>query len=634
MSNNASPSTNAITLHQLFYIIASLFFLTSAFCAIYYYKERCLYIDSAFQLFKIISNENFNIEAFRFGVVFTQILPLIAIKAGLPLKAILLIFSLSFLLVDYLVFLICYHFLNEKTVSFLIPAALIIGISHAWFYVVTELYQAIVFVILFYAWVNTRFAGKNSNKQLAGNLAIALVIFLQCFFCHPMSIFAVLFIIGYHVLYTKQNLGSQVLVLLPFILLVTVLKYFVTDSSSYEGNLFGNFVRIPSLLSEHQIPYPLTFVLHHTIGIYAIPFLLFILLVAHYIYYKKYRLLSFLGITFLSFLGILALTFSKGGDDIEMEKTFALPLLFILIPVSKEIVFYNQNYKFTKAFIFLAIVGTGFWFIQKAGTIYQTRISYLDALLDKTKSQKGNKFIMERKEVNEIIRIPWAVSVETLLYSALTTPGDQRSIYISSDQHEFSRVDLKDPKLFLLTSFWLTWGEPLNKKYFNLKSYPYQWLKKEDLFKNQTYRVVKEVHFDQTLNLPMVADSLGSGSSTTVKKAFFLESTSEFSLPFESKIGSITTARNPVFSIQVDVFTRDAIENEKLFLVLSVQNGKHTDYYQAIDIGKSLYIHQWTLISRQIDLISVHPDDIIKIYLWNHGFKNYYVDKMAIAFSE
>jgi hypothetical protein len=89
-----------------------------------------------------------------------------------------------------------------------------------------------------------------------------------------------------------------------------------------------------------------------------------------------------------------------------------------------------------------------------------------------------------------------------------------------------------------------------------------------------------------------------------------------------------------VFSIQVDVFTRDAIENEKLFLVLSVQNGKHTDYYQAIDIGKSLYIHQWTLISRQIDLISVHPDDIIKIYLWNHGFKNYYVDKMAIAFSE
>ncbi len=476
MINGNSPPANAITQHKLFYIIASLFFLISAFYAVYYYKERCLYIDSAFQLFKIITYEGFNFEAFRFGVVFSQIPTIIAIKVGVPLKSVLIIFSLSFWFVNYLVFLFCYHILKERTVSFIIPASLLIGISHGYFYTVTELYQAIVFIVLFYAWVNTRFNEKKSNKQQLINLLIAFIIFLQCFFCHPSSIFPILFIIGYHVLYIKGNWKNGIFILIPLILIVTIIKLKLTESTSYEGNLFVNFMKIPVLISEHHIPYPLKFILHHIWGIYLIPLVLFIVLITHYIYKRKYRLFGFFVIAFFIFFGILLLTFYKGGDDIEMEKTFAPLLLFILIPIAKEVVFYNQNYKIAKGIIYWVIVFAGFIFIHKAGNLYQKRVVYLGTLLDRSKSQQCDKFIIRRNELNEIIRIPWALSVETLLYSALETPYNMKSIYSTSVENEFSNIDLNDPNLFLMTSFWLKWDYPLNKKYFKLKTCPYSWL--------------------------------------------------------------------------------------------------------------------------------------------------------------
>ena len=89
-------SINEIPLTNLFFIIANFFFLVSAIFAVYYYKERCLYIDSAFQILKMISFKNFNFEAARYGVFFTQILPILAIKLSLPLKVVLIITSLMY----------------------------------------------------------------------------------------------------------------------------------------------------------------------------------------------------------------------------------------------------------------------------------------------------------------------------------------------------------------------------------------------------------------------------------------------------------------------------------------------------------------------------------------------------------
>ena len=225
--------TNKLTIQKLFFIIANLFFVSYAFLALYYFKERCLYIDSAFQLFKIINFENFNIEASRYGVFFTQLLPLLAIKLGLPLKTRLVIYSLSFVIVYYSVFLLCYFKLKEKTASFIIPVVLIIGISNGFFYLVTEIYQAIIFLIAFYAWISNRFVGVRTIKTKVFDISIAILLFLQCFFCHPTAVFPALFIIGYHVLYHKQFRKNELFILVPLIIIVAFVKINLTKSFTY-----------------------------------------------------------------------------------------------------------------------------------------------------------------------------------------------------------------------------------------------------------------------------------------------------------------------------------------------------------------------------------------------------------------
>jgi len=464
---------------KIFFLIANIFFLLSAILAVYFYKERILYIDSAFQIFQILNFENFNIEASRYGVVFTQILPLLAIKLGLSLKSILIITSLSFILINYLVFLLCYKVFKEKSVSFIIPATLIVGISHGFFYTFTETYQAIVFLVAFYAWINTKFVELKTIKNNIFNIFIAFLLFLQSFFCHPVAMFPALIIIGYHIVYYNQFKNIQLYILIFVVVFVSFAKLKLTGTSSYEGELFSNILKSPGLLlalfSHYSAKYFLSRIF---LNIYFVTFIFTIVLFIHYILKKKCKLLIYWIISSFVFWCILVLTFYQGGDDIAMEKVFAPFSLIIIIPFAKEIVFSNNKYKLHKSLAFIGIVVLGFIFILKSGNLYEKRISYMQKILKNTELENTNKFLVEQKKLKPIMRIPWAVSIETLLLSAIETPDNQRTIYVTSNKKDFSDIDITIPNQLFVTSFWLNWQyNSLNKKYFKLKPCKYKWFK-------------------------------------------------------------------------------------------------------------------------------------------------------------
>ncbi|MAT54628.1 MAG: hypothetical protein CMN32_09110 [Saprospirales bacterium] len=52
-------------------------FLVLAIMAVYYFRERSLFLDTAFQSFEIIKNGGFAIQVNRFGAVFAQAFPLL-----------------------------------------------------------------------------------------------------------------------------------------------------------------------------------------------------------------------------------------------------------------------------------------------------------------------------------------------------------------------------------------------------------------------------------------------------------------------------------------------------------------------------------------------------------------------------
>jgi hypothetical protein len=608
-----------IEFNQLSYWVASFFFTVYAVFAVVYFKERCIYIDSAFQLFKIINFENFNFEAHRYGVVFSQFLPLLAIKFALPLKYVLIAFSLSFVLLGYLVFLLCYHVLHEKKVAFIIPVSLISGIAQGFFYTVTEIYQASLFVVLFYAWQNVNVLKINTLKNEIFSLVISFVLFLLCFLCHPSAIFAIVFIVFYLKIRNKAGLNIQTIMLLLSFVLVALIKLFLTGSTSYEGNIFSDFLNSPALILNVFSLYPANFFKNNFMfGIYFIPSLMLVFLLLTYLFKKQYQLFIYVTLAVCLYWCILVLTFYKGDDDIVMEKTFALWLLFIIIPFANDI-FYNNVFKKTIAvLLFIVIIVVGFLFVNDSGLLYKRRLIYIQSLLDKTTVNVCSKRIINKTDLHGIVRIPWAVSVETLLLSALNNPEQQQTIFIADETMVLDKVDLTDSTLFLLTPFYLQFNTPLNQKYFKLDNCAYQWIKKEDLW-------LKSENSKQAIDLLQFVD---------LNEASVYNLRSVYGLTYANKACALTSKTHFELVVKANIFINDQIDEGDLFLVFTQTSGKKMLMYKAIDLSNDLVYNQWTLIEKGIELVTVIPSDKLKVYFWSPNRKSCYISEAFLIIKE
>src|SRR5689334_21683384 len=85
--------------------IGLLFFGTLFTLAFVFYKERMLSYDPAFFSFKIIFERDFDVELGRWGSVVSQVLPLWFLQLGCSLETFLRVYSVSFILIYYLIFL-------------------------------------------------------------------------------------------------------------------------------------------------------------------------------------------------------------------------------------------------------------------------------------------------------------------------------------------------------------------------------------------------------------------------------------------------------------------------------------------------------------------------------------------------
>ena len=77
------------------------------FFSILFYKERIIFLDTAFTLFHIIKDNHFYIGFYRFGDAFNQIPPFLAIKSGLSLKIAMIAYSAGFVVYYFICYFIC-----------------------------------------------------------------------------------------------------------------------------------------------------------------------------------------------------------------------------------------------------------------------------------------------------------------------------------------------------------------------------------------------------------------------------------------------------------------------------------------------------------------------------------------------
>lgn len=133
---------------KLIKILANSVFIFLFIYAFYFYLER-LNCDTSFFTFKILNFEKFNIEAGRYATFITQIIPLILIKLHAGLKTILIGYSVSFVIINYLFFLTILYAFKSIKAALTGTILLFLGVSDTSLYAVTEIFFGMMSVTLF-----------------------------------------------------------------------------------------------------------------------------------------------------------------------------------------------------------------------------------------------------------------------------------------------------------------------------------------------------------------------------------------------------------------------------------------------------------------------------------------------------
>lgn len=461
-----------------FVILGYLSFVLLCLASVYFYKERILFADSAFQFFKIINFEKINVEAYRYGAVLPEIPVILAIKLGFNLKLLTIIFSVSFIFLYFIIFLICIKLLKNTSAGLSIVLILIICISQSFFHPVTETHQSLVFSVLVFAILQ-----YSSFRYTIVQILLACLIILLSFFAHPVALYTLIFVIGYSAIDQKQFKSAKPYILMCFVVGLAVAKVLLTDENSYEGKFFSELFKTPSIIFELPQAYSTNFFLDRKFGLYFWILIFEFILIITFILKRKYlHLLWQLGISVL-FMLITLLTYNQGDSDMMMERAFMPISLLVSVPLLNEILKMNSQYRLIKTMFLTLVILISVNRIMLQGKAFRERIRFNQELLIKTSKLPNRKFIIESIELQKHYTTYWSYSFETLMLSSITANCPTQTIFPANDVNRLVKYVEGTSNIFLGADFWLEWGiDNLNHKYFNLSTeLPYKIVKIDDL---------------------------------------------------------------------------------------------------------------------------------------------------------
>lgn len=441
------------------------YFLILLLFSIYFYKERILFTDSAFQFFKIINFEKINIEASRYGAILPQLPVLLLSKWGLDIKLLTITFSASFILLYYTIYIIAVHKLKSIEAGFAILLVLTVCISQSFFHPVTETHQSLVFSVLLYAILQF-----NNFRFALLQYFLAVFVIVLSFLTHPVALYTNVFVIGYVAIDKKQLKSFFPYTLLLMIGVLAVIKVTLTEGDSYEGRFFTELFHSVSTISNLPGTQSVKFFITRAGSLYFSIIILNIIVLAYFIHQKKnLKLLWTLGVQFV-FLLTTIITYNEGDATLMMERAFMPLALFSGILFMQEIKPDLRKIKFIKIVFLVLLVFIGLNRIYHQGQVFKARTTFTQTLLKKTAQYDNRKYIFDKSELDQHMLAFWSNSFETLILSAIDVNVPTQTIFLSNMPEQLKKYTTESGgQVFLGTDFWLEWNvESLNPKYFNL----------------------------------------------------------------------------------------------------------------------------------------------------------------------
>lgn len=450
MTNKIIEKINAVLPH--------VFFIYYFCLCLHYFQLRLFYSDNAYLLFRLIQDESFAIFHHRWVGIFTQWLPLIGIKLQLPFKVICFAYSFNLALIYYLVFLVLYYVLKQKTYALSIVLLLGLLQHFAFFWQVSEINTGLpIFFLLIALMV------KNANKNPSIKSAIITnIISISILFIHPILSIALVVCSALLFLYYKHK---NYAIAFFISLLILLIKYkFLSGFEASKIHSFDKTLFTWKAIQSSYLYYSFKEMSFHQFKFIWLMYVGFFVVL---VYQKRFLLACCSLISIFCFFLLMYYYMPNGATVDYMETYFIVCFVPILILILLQVSKWNVVYQNIFMLVVFCISMYGLMTIKKA-KIYKDRLAYLETLLNKT----DNLSYIEKGDLkDDVVMLAWALPYETLLKSTLD--GKSKSVFYNEAQ---LKIDEITDTSIMLGADWERYipQKQLNNTYFELKPTKYQ----------------------------------------------------------------------------------------------------------------------------------------------------------------
>lgn len=455
---NAAPVGKPFDFGKFHKIAGHVFFAVMCTYAIVYAMERIAYVDSAWLSFERINGERFSFPGDRYAAFISEIPLFLASTFHLPLKVLMYVFSVSYIVLYFLIWRLCVFTLKNHIAGIVVMFGMVVGVREAFLHTVSETHQCIAYSALLYAVMQHQFKRGNSLKYIFVAFVTLLVLF-----AHPLGIFTTAFVIVFY--FTDNRTLRNPVLWIPAILLVgiTVLNLVhppnVYDEAQYD--------RLASSVGADSVwdSGALRFLFMHFPHFYWLPELAALIACVWFVLRKEWLRLAITVAGVIGYTIIAAITFRNGDSSIMIERVF-LPTFFMINLSLAWLMVNSKINKWIPIALFLFFTINGIRFINAGCLMYKKRTQYLDVLVQQALAQGKDKYILAHEDADhEKILVPWALGTETLIYSTIRY---DKSVSITLEPEGCT------PEFVRLTTPVCLPVSELNPHFFKLSAAPYE----------------------------------------------------------------------------------------------------------------------------------------------------------------
>lgn len=414
-----------------------------------FWRERTWFIDIAYQTCLMIKDGTLQVQVYRYGSGAVQILPLLAIKAELPLGWVSWFYSVSIHLLFFIFFLLSTYGLRRSDIGLGIALLYTIMVFDGFYWVTSELQQGLGLAFVQYAfWL--RFPKLDRWWQWV--IQIPLVFLLG--FYHPL-IFIVYFFGAAYLAWSRPELRHYRFVIAALLMIGVLFvksRYF---SNYYDDGRLTNFWKNATEQWPNYFQFEAwTDFFQNLVTIWWGLLLGWILVLGALLWQRRWVAFLFVFGASFAFMLISVINSPNTPHRFYAEVNYYPLAVFVVLPFCIDLL-PQWHERFPRALpVALAI----FFVARLAGIAlahqpFTDRLVWLEDRIEEGRRQfpETNRFYYRNtSELEDTLLMNWGVPFETLLMTATQDGRDSTAtLYLLADYEERQRKSLQRQDLFV-----------------------------------------------------------------------------------------------------------------------------------------------------------------------------------------